>query len=49
LTQLLGSPVEGSTRDASSLSNKRDTGGFVPLTPRPRHAHTKVIEPVRTH
>lgn len=48
LTRLLGNPVEGSTRDTSSLSTKCDTGGFIPLTPRPRHAHTKVIEPVRT-
>ena len=49
LTQLLGSPVEGSTRDNPFLSNKRDTGGFIPLTPRPRHPHTKLVEPVRTN
>jgi len=49
LTELLGSAVEGSTRDNSPLSNKHDTGGFVPLTPRPRHTHTKLAEPVRKH
>jgi len=49
LTELLGSPIEGSIRDTSSLSNKRDTGGFIPLTPRPRHTETKLIDPIRTH
>ena len=47
LTELLGSPIEGSTRDTSSLTNKHDTGGFIPLTPRPRH--TKLVDSIRTH
>jgi hypothetical protein len=46
LTELLGCPVQGLIRDTSSLGNSsRDTGGFIPLTPRP-HIHTKAVKPV---